>query len=142
MIRKVQERAQQIISGFKSPADDYLEGRLDITSTLVIDPHCTFYFRMSTDCMSTFNIPENAILIVDRSLKAIDGAVIIAPYHGELICRVYKKSNLRTQLVSDDETISFKDGNTLEIWGVVIAVCYGVLPKGLKKGRYSNVCIM
>lgn len=142
MIRKVQERAQQIISGFKSPADDYLEGRLDITSTLVIDPHCTFYFRMSSDCMSSFKIPENAILIVDRSLRAIDGSVVIAPHEGELICRVLKKQSSTMQLISDLETICFNDGSTLEIWGVVIAVCYGVLPNGLKKGRYSNVCIM
>ena len=141
MIRRVQERAQQIISGFKSPADDYLEGRLDITSTLVVDPHCTFYFRMSSDCMSSFNIPENAILIVDRSLKAIDHSVVVLPYEGELICRVLKKDHFGTHLVSDDEVVSINDG-ILEIWGVVIAVCYGVLPKGLKKGRYSNVCVM
>jgi hypothetical protein len=30
----------------------------------------------------------------------------------------------------------------VEVWGVVIAVCFGVLPKGLRKGRYSHVCTM
>lgn len=140
MIRKVQERAQQIVSGFKSPADDYLEGRLDITSTLVIDPHCTFYFRMATNCMESFRIPKDAILVVDRSLEPIDGAVVIAPYEGELICRAFKKKDRMVRLTSDDGTVSLREG--VEIWGVVIAVCYGLLPKGLMKGRYSNVCIM
>lgn len=143
MIRKVQQRAQQIISGFKSPADDYLEGRLDISDVLVMDPHCTFYFRMDGDSMSKFQIPDGSLLIVDRSLSAIDGAIVIACWQGQLVCRslnISPSGAANLQSSNGIDTIA-KDSN-LEVWGVVIAVCYNVMPKGLIKGKYRNVCAL
>lgn len=85
MIRKVQQRPQQIVSGFKSPADDYLEGRLDISEMLVVDPHCTFYFEMGTSCMSGYGIQEGALLVVDKSLHPISNSVVIASVQGVLL---------------------------------------------------------
>ena len=140
MIRKVQQRPQQIVSGFKSPADDYLEGRLDISEMLVIDPHCTFYFKMATGCMSGYGIQEGALLVVDKSLHPISNSIVIASVQGELLCRAYEVENKIPLLVCDDHHVSFNQEANVEIWGVVIAVCFGVLPKGLRKGRYSHVC--
>ncbi|WP_166332981.1 S24 family peptidase [Sphingobacterium chungjuense] len=143
MIRKVQQRAQQTISGFKSPADDYLEGRLDISDVLVIDPHCTFYFRMDGDTMSGFQIPHGSLLVVDRSLRAIDGAIVIACWQGKLLCRSLNFSPCGAASLQSSNGIDpiAKDAN-LEVWGVVIAVCYNVMPKGLLKGKYRNVCAL
>jgi DNA polymerase V len=142
MIRKVQHRAQQIVSGFKSPADDYLEGRLDISDILVVDPHCTFYFKMDTNCMSGSGIKEGSLLIVDKSLKASKDSIVIASVQGELLCRRLVKENDKPVLVSDNSSLMVTDESGTEIWGVVIAVCFGVLPKELKKGRYSHVCTL
>ncbi|MFD2599029.1 S24 family peptidase [Sphingobacterium corticis] len=143
MIRKVQQRAQQIVSGFKSPADDYLEGRLDISDVLVVDPHCTFYFRMDGNAMSSYCIPDGALLVVDRSLRAIDGAIIITPLHGQLVCKSLSFSKDRiVKLTCDTGEVTLRNNDVLEVWGVVIAVCYNVLPKGLQKGRYRRVCAM
>ncbi|RZL17576.1 MAG: hypothetical protein EOO89_07355 [Pedobacter sp.] len=139
MIRKVEQRAQQIVSGFKSPADDYLEGRLNISEMLVVDAHATFYFRMAGTSMSSYGIFKDAILIVDRSLKPVNEAVVIAPVGGELMCRCYIKNGSSATLISDRGTEELH-GQPLEVWGVVLAVCHGLLPKGLKKGRYANVC--
>ncbi len=143
MIRKVQQRAQQIVSGFKSPADDYLEGRLDISDVLVMDPQCTFYFRMEGNSMSNYQIPDQALLIVDRALKAVDGAIVIAAWQGELICRaLHVKADNRVALRANEETIESDIGTGLEIWGVITAVCYNVLPDVLRRGRYSRVCAL
>ncbi len=38
-------------AGFPSPADDYLEGKLDINKHLVKHPAATFYVRVSGDSM-------------------------------------------------------------------------------------------
>lgn len=140
MIRKVQQRAQQIVSGFKSPADDYLEGRLDITDQLVVDPHCTFYFRMGSTNMLSYRIPEGAILVVDRSLTAADTAVVIASLEGELVCMTYRTSAFGIRLISDVREVVAREGIQIEVWGVVTAVCYGLLPEELRKGRYRYVC--
>ena len=142
MIRKVQQRAQQIVSGFKSPADDYLEGRLDISDLLIIDPHCTFYFKMSTRCMSGYGIQEDSLLIVDRSLNAINDSIVIASVQGELLCRRLKIEDGKPLLVCDNSVSIVTNETATEIWGVVIAVCFGVLPKELKRGRYSHVCTL
>lgn len=55
-----------MLSGFQSPAADYLEGRLNITDLLVIDPHCTYYFQM--DCQATKNqgLRSGDLLIIDK----------------------------------------------------------------------------
>jgi DNA polymerase V len=142
MIRKVQQRAQQVISGFKSPADDYLEGRLDISDMLVVDPHCTFYFKMDTDCMVGYGIPEGALLIVDKSLKATANSIVIASVQGELLCRALEYYEKRPVLVCDTGRVSLDKESGFEVWGVVIAACFGVLPKELRRGRYSHVCTM
>ncbi|RZK73085.1 MAG: LexA family transcriptional regulator [Pedobacter sp.] len=142
MIRKVQQRPQQIVSGFKSPADDYLEGRLDISEMLVIDPHCTFYFKMGTGCMLGYGIQKDALLIVDKSLQAINNSIVIVSLQGELLCRALEIENNHSVLVCDDNKVLANNDSSVEIWGVVIAVCFGVLPKGLRKGRYSHVCTM
>jgi DNA polymerase V len=142
MIRKVQQRPQQIVSGFKSPADDYLEGRLDISEMLVVDPHCTFYFKMGTGCMSGYGIQEGALLVVDKSLQAINNSIVIVSLQGELLCRALEIENKKSVLVCDDGKVLPESESAVEVWGVVIAVCFGVLPKGLRKGRYSHVCTM
>lgn len=142
MIRNYQHRPTQLISGFKSPADDYLEGRLDIRDRLVIDPHCTFYFAMGSPLMQRYGIPQEAILIVDRSIQAETGAIVIANIDGELTCRAYVCQEGRIALCNDVEELTYRAGMQLEVWGVVTAVCYAVLPPSLKKGRYTHVCAL
>lgn len=141
MIRATDKRAQQIVSGFKSPADDYLEGRLDVNDLLVVDPHSTFYFKASCNAMASFNIVKGALLIVDRSLPAVDGAVVIACVGGELLCRGYLVAAGKVALVSDEGLVELGE-NGFEVWGVVMAVCNGLLPKKLRSGRYADVCAL
>lgn len=142
MIRKVQQRAQQIVSGFKSPADGYLEGRLDISDMLVVDPHCTFYFKMDTNCMLSYGLKEGALLIVDKSISAISDAIVITTIQGELVCRLLQYEGKQPILICDHDIVKPNKETGFEVWGVVIAVCFGVLPKGLRRGRYSHVCTL
>jgi DNA polymerase V len=54
------------VSGFQSPAEDYINRRLDIENKLKHDPVNTFYFESERD-LPAFYIRQGDILIVDRS---------------------------------------------------------------------------
>lgn len=79
-------------AGFPSPADDYLEGKLDITKHLVKHPAATFYVRVSGDSMLGAGIHCGDLLVVDRSLEAKNGNVVVAVLDGDLtVKRLYKR---------------------------------------------------
>ncbi|GAA4906085.1 LexA family protein [Mucilaginibacter defluvii] len=142
MIRKYQQRAEQDVSGFKSPADDYLEGRLNIVDRLVIDPECTFYFQMDSNSMKTYGLRSGDLLIIDRSMKAVKGAIVVAYVNGAFHCRSYETENGRPFLKGDTDRIETTDGEVLQIWGVVTAICRNTLPSQLRKGDYERVCTL
>ncbi|MET0573692.1 MAG: S24 family peptidase [Pedobacter agri] len=142
MIRSFEKRAEQKISGFQSPAADYLEGRLDIAEKLVVDPHATFYFKMEGGAMRSFGIDAGDILVVDRSLQALHGAMVIAFISGSFSCRMYMVIGGEMALRNDSEDVLEKDMAEVSIWGVVTAICRGMLPAGLKQGRYRDVCAL
>jgi DNA polymerase V len=142
MIRSFEKRAEQKISGFQSPAADYLEGRLDISEKLVIDPHSTFYFQMQGGEMKLCGISDGDILIIDRSLKAQHGAIVVAFSAGNFICRLFLLEKQGVLLQSDNERIFETEMGALQIWGVVTSVCRNMLPKALRIGRYSHVCTL
>lgn len=142
MIRSFENRAEQKISGFQSPAADYLEGRLDIAEKLVIDPHSTFYFRMQGTEMQSFGVLDGDILITDRSLKPAHGALVIAFSAGCFTCRICLMDKNGIVLKNDHNVLTETEIGVLQIWGVVTAVCRNVLPNALKIGRYSHVCAL
>lgn len=142
MIRAFQQRAEQKVSGFQSPADDYLEGRLNISDVLVIDPECTFYFQMDSPAMKNHGLRSGDILIIDRSLRPVRDAIVVAFVNGCFYCRRYDMVNSKPILIGDEDTIETTDGQVLQIWGVVTAICRNTLPASLRKGKYRRVCTL
>ena len=65
----------KVAAGFPSPADDYLEDKIDLNKYLVKHPSSTFLVRASGESMINAGIFPNDILVVDRSLKAEDAKV-------------------------------------------------------------------
>jgi Peptidase S24-like len=57
-----------LCAGFPSPADDYLEGEIDLNRHLIANRPATFLFRVAGDCMRDAGIFDGDLLIVDRSL--------------------------------------------------------------------------
>lgn len=114
-------------AGFPSPADDYLEGKLDITKHLVKHPAATFYVRVSGDSMIGAGIHSGDLLVVDRSLEAKSGNVIVAALDGELtVKRLYRKNGLLRLLPENPEyqPIEIQLQQSFEIWGVVTNVIH------------------
>lgn len=114
-------------AGFPSPADDYLEGKLDITKHLVKHPAATFYVRVSGDSMIGAGIHSGDLLVVDRSLEAKSGNVIVAALDGDLtVKRLYQKNGLLRLLPENPEyqPIEIQLQQSFEIWGVVTNVIH------------------
>ena len=117
----------RVRAGFPSPADDYIEDRLDLNEHLVAHPNATFYVRVSGESMVNAGIQDGDILVVDRSLDARHDDIVIATLEGEFTVKrlVYRGSNpwlvpcnpvfSDIQLTEDMDTV---------IWGVVISVIH------------------
>ena len=71
-------------AGFPSPADDYIETMLDLNEYLIKHPAATFFVKASGESMVNAGIHSGDILIVDRSLEAVHGKIVIAALNGEL----------------------------------------------------------
>ncbi|OQW66173.1 MAG: peptidase S24 [Nitrospira sp. ST-bin5] len=114
-------------AGFPSPADDYIEGKLDLNRHLIKHPAATFFVRVTGDSMLDAGIHSSDILIVDRSLEAIDGNVIVAALDGELtVKRLYKQNNVLRLLPANKhyQPIEIQAHQSFEIWGVVTNVIH------------------
>lgn len=75
---------ETVQAGFPSPAQDYVESKLDLNELCIRHPSATYFVRASGDSMVGAGIHHNDILIVDRSLNAACGDVIIAGWDGDL----------------------------------------------------------
>ena len=116
-----------VAAGFPSPADDYIEDKIDINKYLVKHPASTFLVRASGESMINAGIFPNDILIVDRSLKEENGKVVIAVIDGELTVKRYKKEGKKITLKAENESyedIKFKKGSEALIWGIVTNVIH------------------
>ncbi|MCS6293364.1 MAG: translesion error-prone DNA polymerase V autoproteolytic subunit [Nitrospira sp.] len=116
-------------AGFPSPADDYIEGKLDLNRHLIKHPAATFFVRVTGDSMVEAGIHSRDILIVDRSLEAIDGNVIIAALDGELtVKRLYKRDQTLRLLPANKnyQPIEIQAHQSFEIWGVVTNVIHSL----------------
>lgn len=118
-------------AGFPSPATDYLEERLDLHALLVGNPIATFYLRAQGDSMVDARIHDGDILIVDRSVSAQHGHVVVACSQLEPD-RLYVKKlgrvdgqpalvSCNKQRAADYPPI-FLEAHPFDMWGVVIGV--------------------
>src|SRR4028119_68763 len=71
-------------AGFPSPADDYLEGEIDLNRLLIERPAACYLMRVSGPSMSGAGILDGDLVVVDRSVEARAGHVVVAVIHGEM----------------------------------------------------------
>lgn len=117
-----------IPAGFPSPAQDYMEGSIDLNKELISHPEATFYARVAGDSMSP-GIANGDILVVDKSLDAFDNCIAVCFLNGEFTVKRLDLSH-RAQgiirLIPDNpkyKPIPVREEEDFIIWGVV---CYAI----------------
>lgn len=124
---KIPLYASKVIAGFPSPADDYIEMHLDLNEYLIKHPAATFFVTASGDSMTGAGITSGDILIVDRSLEATHGKIVIAAINGELTVKRLSRISGTIQLLPENnqyQPIEITGEEDLIIWGVVTHVIH------------------
>lgn len=115
-------------TGFGAAADDYMERGIDLNEELIRNKPATFFMRVSSDAMKEAGICKGDVAIVDRSLKAGNGKIVIAILNGDMLIRRFEKTNNNVRLLTDSTKLSpIHIDNTCEdfaVWGVVTYVIH------------------
>ena len=113
----------RIPAGFPSPAEDYVEGRIDLNRDLIRHPLATFYIRVDGDSMEP-RIHTGALLIVDRMVEATEGNIVIARIGNEFfVKKLHIEQDGQIQLLSENPTyppIQITEEMDFEVWGRVM----------------------
>ncbi|HYE57580.1 MAG TPA: translesion error-prone DNA polymerase V autoproteolytic subunit, partial [Rhodothermales bacterium] len=108
--------------GFPSPADDYVESALDLNELCISNTVSTFFVRAEGDSMQGVGIEDGDLLVVDRSLDAVSGDVVVACVDGDLTVKRYVVSRGQAFLSPASDAypvIALHEGREWSIWGVV-----------------------
>lgn len=110
-------------AGFPSPAEDYVEGRIDLNRDLIRHPLTTFYIRVTGDSM----VPEihpGSLLIVDRGMLTTSGNIVVARINDELcIKKLSIEKDGGVTLLSENplyKPIVITEEMDFEVWGRVM----------------------
>lgn len=116
-------------AGFPSPAKDYVEKVLDLNEHLIFNKNATYLMRVAGDSMKAAGIFNGDEVIVDRSLPAIDGNVVVAVVGNGFVIKRLRIADGKQQLVSENpeyEELVFLEESPFVIWGVVTRVLHKV----------------
>ena len=112
-------------AGFPSPANDYLEKRIDLNKHLVQNPLSTFIIECSGLSMVNAFIAPKSRLIVDKSITAKNGSIILAVVNGEFTVKYLKKNEHKCWLVPANSKfceIEITQEMDFQVWGVVTKI--------------------
>lgn len=121
--------SSKIACGFPSPADDYIEGQLDLNQYLIQHPMATFFIRVAGNSMTGVGIFDGDLLIVDRALSPVSGSIIIAAINGELTVKQLKLNHNKAYLMPANpayKVIEINPNESVNCWGVVTYAIHDV----------------
>ncbi len=114
---------ERISAGFPSPAQDYVEQRLDLNQLCVKRPAATYFLRVAGISMINAGIYPDDLLVVDRSITAQAGDIVVASLNGEFTVKVLEIEPLRLVPQNEDyHPILINETDDFEIFGVVTNV--------------------
>jgi DNA polymerase V len=112
----------RVCAGFPSPAEDLGAQRIDLTQMLITHAQATYFLRASGQSMVEAGIFDNDILVVDRAIKPRHNHIVVAVVDGDFtVKKLYQrlgKIKLKTANPTFPDIVP-KDGQTIEVWGVV-----------------------
>ena len=109
-------------AGFPSPATDYIEEKIDLNQLLIKSPSATFFVRVEGESMTGAFIPPRALLVVDRSVRASSGDIVVAVVNGEFTVKRLIKTQAGLFLTPENQKykpLKVEEGSDFQVWGVV-----------------------
>jgi DNA polymerase V len=111
-----------IRAGFPSPAQDYIDLKIDLNKELIANPSSTFYGRVKGFSMQDAGVEDGDILVIDKSLEPADGDMAVCFIDGEFTLKYIKIEKDALYLIPANpafQPIKVSDDNNFCIWGVV-----------------------
>ena len=113
-----------VAAGFPSPAENYIEEKLNLDKHLIKNKESSFFVRVSGDSMINVGIFDNDILVVDRSLIPVRQSIVIASIDGELVVKKLVKDKKKKDFYLKSENKNYPDirlnsNSDTIIWGIV-----------------------
>ena len=111
----------KVHAGFPSPADDFMDNRLNLNDYVIKNPRSTYFVKVSGDSMIGAGIFSGDILVVDRSIQVRDNRIVVAMIDGEFMVKRLRQHKDSMYLISENSSyppIEVLDQD-LMIWGVV-----------------------
>ena len=116
---------QGISAGFPSPADDFLDIKIDLNREFIKNPNATFYARVRGKSMIGAGLNDGDLLIIDRSLEPENKKIAVCFIDGEFTVKRIKKEKEIIWLMPENKEytpIRVTADNEFIIWGVVTTV--------------------
>ncbi len=111
-----------IHAGFPSPAENYLENKLDLNKALIKNPSSTFFARVKGESMIEEGIEEGDLLIIDKSINPYDNCLAVCFLDGEFTLKRVKIECDSIVLIPANKKfkeIRVNSNNEFLIWGIV-----------------------
>jgi len=113
---------EKISAGFPSPAQDYIDKALDMNEHLIKNETATFIVKVASLSMLNAGIEIDDELIVDRSLDAKHGDIVVALIDNDFTVKRLMIEESRKWLKAENpeyKNIYLSEGQELIVWGVV-----------------------
>lgn len=127
---KIPSPIESVAAGFPSPAQDYVEGHIDLNEYLVHNIASTFILRVNSLSMKNAGIEVGDQILIDRSLIAEHGDIVLALINNEFTVKrlmLEKLANGTTNLWLKAENPDYPDiyprsEEQILVWGVVTCI--------------------
>lgn len=115
---------ERVSAGFPSPAQDYIEQALDLDELCVKRPAATFFLWVEGNSMIDAGIFPDDVLVVDRSVTARQGDIVIAAINGEFTVKELVLHPSPQLVPRNDryQPIDISEVTELDLFGVVTNV--------------------
>lgn len=111
-----------VSAGFPSPAEDYIEQRIDLNGVLIKNPSSTFYAKVKGNSMKGAGVYDGDIVIIDKSLVPSQDSLLVCFLDGEFTLKKVKKVNDDLFLIPENpdfKPIKINPESDFRLWGVV-----------------------
>ena len=118
--------ASAIKAGFPSPAEGYGQDSIDFNRDLIRHPEATFYGRVYGDSMIDAGISDGDIAVIDRSVEANDGDIIVAYINNEFTIKYLDLTHRNQGYIElrpanpAFHPIRISEDDNFKVWGVVV----------------------